>query len=504
MERSWYTSLVAGRRAREDTVSSSSQGYTALVQEALSFSFPTISPRHDIIGNLADPAPFNLVHIITGMRRCGKTFFTFQLIRRLLDKGVPRRHVFYFNFADDRLRPISSNMLNDIVEEYWRLVPEARTEGAYLFLDEVQEADGWQGFCQRIAEHERVTLTITGSSSKLSADEIASTFRGRSMEHRMFPLSFREYCEFHGIETPEPDALQRAGEVAPQKRTELEAAFDRYLVEGGFPGVQTLDRGQRILLLQSYMRDVVARDVVERYRRIDIDLANQVALFCLRNTGCELSINNLVESLRAVGYRTSWETINGAIRLFRQAHLLELLPEYSVSLSPDSTATNKVYAADPGYGVRRLPGKPARYWQTLGNSGARRTLAPACIQQNRCIDLIYRATNKEEGGLFGRRCPRHRSVRAYPGHGRHVGREDEEPRDGLPRRGDARDAPAHGNHRHPAGRWRRRERLWNGVHSAGMEVGASPLKLGRPSPPTGPVIPPARPPRPQSQGTAHT
>lgn len=355
MERSWYTSLVAGRRAREDTVSSSSQGYTALVQEALSFSFPTISPRHDIIGNLADPAPFNLVHIITGMRRCGKTFFTFQLIRRLLDKGVPRRHVFYFNFADDRLRPISSNMLNDIVEEYWRLVPEARTEGAYLFLDEVQEADGWQGFCQRIAEHERVTLTITGSSSKLSADEIASTFRGRSMEHRMFPLSFREYCEFHGIETPEPDALQRAGEVAPQKRTELEAAFDRYLVEGGFPGVQTLDRGQRILLLQSYMRDVVARDVVERYRRIDIDLANQVALFCLRNTGCELSINNLVESLRAVGYRTSWETINGAIRLFRQAHLLELLPEYSVSLSPDSTATNKVYAADPGmaYAVSR-------------------------------------------------------------------------------------------------------------------------------------------------------
>ena len=329
--------------------------YASLVQEALSFPFPEVSERRDVIDSLPTPAPFNLVHIISGIRRCGKTFYAFQLINRLLGSGVPRNRVFYFNFADDRLDPAPPTLLNDVVEEYWRQVPEARSEGAYLFLDEIQEAENWQGFCQRIAEHERVTLVITGSSSKLSADEIASTFRGRSMEHRMFPLSFREHCVFHGIETPQPEALRASGDVAPQKRTELEAAFDRYLIEGGFPGVQKLSYGQRILMLQSYMRDVVARDVVERYRRIDIDLANQVALFGLRNTGCELSINNLVTSLRSVGYRTSWGTINEAVRLFCQAHLLELLPEYAVSLSPDSTATSKVYAVDPGmaYAVSR-------------------------------------------------------------------------------------------------------------------------------------------------------
>lgn len=175
------------------------------------------------------------------------------------------------------------------------------------------------------------------------------------MAHRMFPLSFREYCAFHGIETPEADVLRRIRDVSPRQKTELESAFDRHLLMGGFPGVQVLAPGQRVLMLQSYMRDVVARDVVERYSRIDIDLANQVALFGLRNTGCDLSINNLVEGLRAVGYRTSWETINGAIRLFCQAHLLELLPEYAVSLSPDSTAASKVYAVDPGmaYAVSR-------------------------------------------------------------------------------------------------------------------------------------------------------
>lgn len=331
------------------------QEYTALVQEALAFPFPSVIKRRDIIDTIPEPAPFNLVHIITGIRRCGKTFYAFQLISRLFDAGVPRNRVLYFNFADDRLDPAPPTLLNDVIEEYWRQVPEARSEGAYLFLDEVQEVEGWQGFCQRIAERERVTLVITGSSSKLSADEIASTFRGRSMEHRMFPLSFREYCAFHGVDAPQADELRSVGDVAPRSRTELEAAFDRYLVEGGFPGVQALAPGQRIMMLQSYMRDVVARDVVERYRRIDIDLANQVALFGLRNTGCDLSVNNLVESLRAVGYRTSWGTINEAIRLFCQAHLLELLPEYAVSLSPDSTATSKVYAVDPGmaYAVSR-------------------------------------------------------------------------------------------------------------------------------------------------------
>ena len=329
--------------------------YAALVQEALAFELPSVVERTDVIDGLPAPTTFNLVHIITGIRRSGKTFYAFQLMRKLLEAGVPKSRLFYFNFADDRLDPAPPTLLNDVVEEYWRQVPAARLEGAYLFLDEIQEAEGWQGFCQRIAEHERVTLVITGSSSKLSADEIASTFRGRSMEHRMFPLSFREYCVFHEVDAPQTRELLGIGEVAPQKRTELEGAFDRYLIEGGFPGVQRLSSAQRILMLQSYMRDVVARDVVERYRRIDIDLANQVALFGLRNTGCDLSVNNLVGSLRAVGYRTSWETVNMAIRLFCQAHLLELLPEYAVSLSPDTTATNKVYAVDPGmaYAVSR-------------------------------------------------------------------------------------------------------------------------------------------------------
>ncbi len=319
-----------------------------IVQEALSFEFPKVSPREDVIESLPTPAPFNLVHIITGIRRCGKTFYAFQWIHRLLAQGIDCNRILYFNFADDRLRPAPATLMNDVVEEYWRQVPQARSEGCYLFLDEVQEAGAWQGVCQLLAEHEKVTLVITGSSSKLSADDIATEFRGRSQEHPMHPLSFREFCLFHQLQVPNADELRETGAVSPRMRTELEGAYDRYLVWGGFPGVQNLDEGSRIQMLQAYMRDVVARDVVERSARTDIALANQVGLFCLRNTGCDLSVNNLVEGLKSIGYRTSWEKVTEVVRLFEQAHLIGLLREFSMSLAPTSNVRDKVYAIDQG------------------------------------------------------------------------------------------------------------------------------------------------------------
>lgn len=377
-------------------MSSYAQGLAGIVAEARECELPPATPRHDIVDALPEPATFNLVHIITGVRRCGKTFYAFQLMRRLLDRGVSRDRVFYFNFADDRLRPSPTTLLSDVVEEYWWQVPAARREGAYLFLDEVQEAGRWQGFCQRMAEHERVTLVVTGSSSRMSADEIATTFRGRSQEHGMMPLSFREYCAFHHVGVPSPEEA-RAGAVSPQDRTTLEGAFDRFLIEGGFPGVQTLSHGSRIQMLQAYTRDVVARDVVERYRRIGIDLANQVALYGLRNTAYELSVNNLVESLRSVGHRTSWETVHETIRLFEQAHLLDLLPEHSTSLSPRSTAQQKAYAVDQGmaYAVSRANQQDVgKRLETAAYLELKRRLAGSLIETITSYTTLTRSREK--------------------------------------------------------------------------------------------------------------
>lgn len=316
----------------------------ALVRERLAEAIPSPSPRKEIIRELPEPARFNLVHIITGMRRCGKTFYLFQLMQSLLAKGVDRQRMFYFDFSDERLKPLDRGIMQTIVEEYWRQVPDARERGCYLFLDEVQEIDEWQGFCQRIAEQETVTLVITGSSSKVSSSEIASSFRGRSHVHEMWPLSFAEYCSFNGI--PLPAAGQTS--FSPKEVTRYESAFDDYLQWGGFPGIQQRPSGDRIELLQGYVRDVVARDVAERSGREDISLTMQLALFAIRNTACELSSNDLAKRLTDLGYKAYWNKVSHLLELLQQAYLIHYLPDYTTMLKPNTTARHKVYAEDHG------------------------------------------------------------------------------------------------------------------------------------------------------------
>lgn len=325
--------------------------YSSLVQEMREYRFPTPIRRTPVIDELPKPAMFNLVHILTGMRRSGKTFHLFQLINDLISAGIPRERIFYFNFSDERLQPMPDDVLDQIITEFWRQCPEARKNGTYLFLDEVQEANHWQGFCQRLAEHDIVTLVITGSSSKLSSEEISTNFRGRSYAHEVLPLSFREYCNFHHLDAPSPNAST----FSAQTVTAMEAAFDRYLINGGFPGVQQLSNSSRIDILQSYMRDVVARDVAERLGRGDIAIANQIALFALRNTGCELSVSKLTEQLKQVGYNLYWNKARHILDLLEQAFLCYEVNEYTTSLKPDSTAVPKIYAEDPGlaYAVSR-------------------------------------------------------------------------------------------------------------------------------------------------------
>ena len=369
---------------------------STLVRERLQETIPTPSPRADIIRELPEPTRFNLVHIITGMRRCGKTFYLFQLMRRLLDSGVERNRMLYFDFSDDRLKPLTHGTMQDVIDEYWRQVPEARSGGCYLFLDEVQEVDEWQGVCQRIAEQEQVTLVITGSSSKVSSSEIATQFRGRSHVHEMWPLSFREYCAFHSIPIPAPGQ----DSFSPQETTRYEAAFDTYLTWGGFPGIQRQVEGDRIEILQGYVRDVVARDVAERSGREDISLTMQLALFAIRNTACELSANELANRLRGIGYKAYWDKVRSLLELLKDAYLIHYLPEYTTMLKPDTTATPKVYAEDPGlaYAVSRASQQDqGKRLETLVYLELRRRLAGA---RTDTVSSPHRSGHRGEKGRF--------------------------------------------------------------------------------------------------------
>ena len=321
--------------------------YEELVKEYRQLETPATIRRDAVIRSLPKPARFNMYHVVVGMRRSGKSFYLYQMIGELVGEGFDPRRIFYFDFSDDRLEPIPPDCGSDVIEEYYRQVPEARELGAYLFLDEVQELDDWQGLLKRLAQNEKVTLVVTGSSSKLSSEELGTKSRGRSHSHVLLPLSFREYCRFAGEDALAESAARDAA-LSRADKTRLSGLFDRFLTEGGFPGTFGMTSADRIEVLQGYVRDVVARDVAERQGRSDIALAMQLARFALRNTGCDFSLNNLSETLTGLGYKANWAKLSELSELMQQAYLYKLMPEFTMQLKPSTTAIPKSYAIDQG------------------------------------------------------------------------------------------------------------------------------------------------------------
>ena len=143
--------------------------------------YEPIYPRALDLGTPLLPRAGNLVSVVVGMRRSGKTYRLFQEMRRLLDDGVPPAQMLYFNFEDDRLKPLTSAVGDAVLDTFFELHPEAHERGAYLFLDEVQEIEDWGTWLRRIIDTKKVTVYATGSSSKLLSADVATAFRGRSV-----------------------------------------------------------------------------------------------------------------------------------------------------------------------------------------------------------------------------------------------------------------------------------------------------------------------------------
>ena len=128
---------------------------------------------------------------IIGPRRAGKTFFLFNMMKRL--KNVDKSEMVYINLEDDRLLPLDINVLDSILRTYFEIYPQNRNKEVYLFLDEIQNVDDWEKFVRRVLDTENIIIFLTGSSSKLLAKEIATSMRGRAIHQIILPFSFREF-----------------------------------------------------------------------------------------------------------------------------------------------------------------------------------------------------------------------------------------------------------------------------------------------------------------------
>lgn len=323
--------------------------YDQLVLEYLDFEIPPYIRRDEVRLDLPRPARNNVIYTITGVRRCGKTYRMYQLMDDLVAQGVPREKIFHFTFDDDRLEPMGDTTATDVFDAYLRLIPDAR-QGCYLLFDEIQEAPNWTKFVRRVAEQYPVTVVLTGSSSKLMSRDIPTHLRGRSVAAEMWPLSFREYCDFHQV-----DHTSRVSTFSSRVGQGLREAFDSYLDEGGFPAVQGLDKTLRMQLLQAYQAEIVTKDVVERFETTSLRVAGRFARNAVRSTGLSFSVNAQLKDIRNSGMSVSTEKAYALLADLEDSHLLFKVTDYELSIKENPKVAYKVYAVDPGLALAVAP-----------------------------------------------------------------------------------------------------------------------------------------------------
>lgn len=281
--------------------------------------------------------------VVKGMRRTGKTFVTYERIQALVADGVPLGRIVHVNFEDGRLQHLMLEDLSLINEIHAELFPEYADEKCWYFLDELQTVRGWEAYARRLVDSKNVQLCLTGSSSKLLGEEIATQMRGRSLPIEVFPLSFSEYLRFNGILSDPPHDGFTARETGI-----LRKAVADYLERGGFPDVQDVSDRMRVDMLQGYVDSVLYRDVLERHDVPSVQALKYTLDYVFHNFARKVSTRGISGVLKNLGVAANRESVSDYLDWFKDAYLVHRVSVNSDSLAVKRVNPDKYYLNDTG------------------------------------------------------------------------------------------------------------------------------------------------------------
>lgn len=282
-----------------------------------------------------------MIKVAIGIRRSGKTYLLYQVINQLLDQGVSKEQILFINFEDDRLLPMNAKTMGALLDAFYSLYPNNHQRRCYLFLDEVQNVDDWHLVVRRFHDSKNVQLYLTGSSAKLLSKEIHTSLRGRSLSIEVWPYSFREYLDTHHIQSPQKPFGQASVDM-------MQKHLQQYLLQGGFPAVQTMSQNERVETLQSYVDTVMLRDIIERYHVSNIPLLKYLINTLLKNAATIFSVHKFYNDIKSQGYKISKDTIHLYFSYIQDVFLVFTVPCYSESDRMKQSQPKKIYAIDSG------------------------------------------------------------------------------------------------------------------------------------------------------------
>mgnify|MGYP004702293441 CR=1 FL=1 len=226
---------------------------------------------------LAKIRPFynqDLIKVIMGVRRCGKSVLLLQIINELKENGISESQIIYINFEYEEYAFIKNDIdLHSYVKE--KIVNKDKY---YLFFDEIQNVEHWEKAINSFKASQNVSIFITGSNSDLLSGELATHIAGRYVSFKTYPFTFKEVCEFKNI----------------TDRKDIEEAFDDYVIWGGMPQRFMLtDEAQTRTYLTDIYNSILIKDIITRFNIKDLDLFNRIVEYIVTTPSQNFSAESL-------------------------------------------------------------------------------------------------------------------------------------------------------------------------------------------------------------------
>ena len=279
-------------------------------------------PEEDLI-NLNS----KLAQVVIGVRRSGKSTLCFNALRKV---GV---HYAYANFDDERLKDIETKDLDNVLQSLYKIYGEFE----YLFLDEIQNIDGWPLFVNRLLR-QRIHLLITGSNAKLLSTELASHLTGRHHKIELFPFSFKDWCVINDLDY---------ARLTTKNRGLLSKAYEDYFCQGGFPELLSGEENPKEYI-GTLIDNIITQDIKKRYKIRNIDALKKLAHHILNETPTIIVKDNLQD---AIGIKSE-QTLANYLLYLNQTYLISTISKYS-SKSRERSRGEKSYAIDVAFMDKR-------------------------------------------------------------------------------------------------------------------------------------------------------
>jgi predicted AAA+ superfamily ATPase len=272
-----------------------------------------------------------VIKVITGLRRCGKSFFLKQIVQRLRERyGAATADVIVVDKESLEFDPIrTARDLNDFVRKRRR---QARGK-PYLLVDEVQEITDWEKAIVSLAKPGDMDIVITGSNAHMLSSELATLLSGRYVEFPLHTLSLNEFIEF------------RADKAGPTDRE-----FGLYLRYGGFPALHLFDLTDETVYqyISAVYGTILLKDIVRRYDIRNVPLLESIGRYLFDNVGNLVSANRIARYLRSQHLKVGVETVQAYIGHFADAHLVTRVPRFDIEGKRQLEINDKYYLNELG------------------------------------------------------------------------------------------------------------------------------------------------------------